>query len=161
MVDPVTAALIGKILVAALAVTLTSAVALGFWDQIMVWTAENLQPFMQKHVPTLAPLVTQVFCKIDYVAVLLRNVVRDAWEKLKKNLLGVVVSYEKKHGTNYFVETLKTYLITPSGDAMEKSTERKKNYDQLPPDVRQRFLESGQMKDFDAYQAQETFVYSL
>lgn len=161
MVDPVTAALIGKIVVAALAVTLALAVALGFWNQIMVWTAENLQPFLQKHVPTLAPLVTQVFIRIDNVAVFVRNVVRDAWEKLKKNLLGVVVSYEKEYGTNYFVETLKTYIRTPSGDAMEKSTERKKNYDQLPPEVRQRFLDSGQLNDFDAYDAQEKFVSSL
>ncbi|MDY0061419.1 MAG: hypothetical protein RBU45_16540 [Myxococcota bacterium] len=125
-----------------------AAVAVVFWSQILGWVEQVVFPWFDQHLPRLAPLVRQAFAQLDQAVVALRQAARAAWAELRPRVLKAVVDFSRL-SSNRWLRVVTTWLaekLAP-GEApvvTEVREERHVPWDELPADIRESFLRTGE-----------------
>ncbi|NEP90205.1 MAG: hypothetical protein F6K18_27145 [Okeania sp. SIO2C2] len=64
-----------------------AAVLVIFWGQIIMWAYDSIFPWIQKNIPSIESEVREAFTAADNVVSPMRNLIRQAWKKLRQYLL--------------------------------------------------------------------------
>lgn len=140
------------LIVALIGFGLTAGAAVLVWHKILNWAENSIFPWFEKHLPTIAPYVRKAFSKIDDVAANLRLQTREAWKKVTQYLLKQVVVINRKTDDTW-VGQVTSWVIENSNYndkpvVKQVTTEQNVPWDELPGDVRQKFLTQGE-KSFE------------
>ena len=131
-----------KIIAGMFAVAIVAAIAL--WNKIMQWAENRLFPWIKKYLsPKIEELTKEAFVILDKVAVSVRNVVKKSWQILRKFLLEATVKFEKKQNNKWIKKwTSKIIKFLDHKKPVVKvvEVEEEIDYDELPPDVRERLI---------------------
>lgn len=130
----------------AVALGVSSALVLIFWNQILEWAQDSLFPWIKRNIPLIEGVVKEAFIAVDKVATPIRKTIRQAWEKLREYLLKQVVKLERK-SSNKWIRRVTSLIIKvlESGEKVVRQveTEKEVDWDELPEDVRKEFLSKG------------------
>ena len=58
--------------------------AIVFWEKILGWAENNLFPWFDKHLPTVAPHLRNAFAKLDKAVINVRRQIKAAWQKVRE-----------------------------------------------------------------------------
>jgi hypothetical protein len=122
------------------------AVAVTLWDHVREWCVASLFPWIEHHLPWLAPHVRQAYAALDNAVVSVRRAVRQAWETLRAYLLHQVVELRRRTSsewvcrvTSWVIKTLESGERKP----VKIVTEEACHWDTLPADLRAQGLKHG------------------
>jgi hypothetical protein len=118
--------------------TLSITVLATFWADICEWFAERASPWLEAHVPSLAPHIKKAFIFIDdKVMVPMRRAIKRAWAVVRQHLLEATVTYFKQGGE--WVRRIDSYLQEKLGahaKVIKRTEESTVEWDELPESVR-------------------------
>jgi hypothetical protein len=138
-------------------------VAATFWADICEWYAEHANPWLEKHVPSLAPHLMKAFQFIDSNAMLpLRRAVKAAWSKVRPYIVEATVTFLRVDGE--WVRRVDSYLQKKlgAGEQMIKRTEeRAVPWDELPESVRDAALRKRSAAPIDFLKTRDREVLTL
>lgn len=113
-------------------------VAVTYWAAITEWFSERAAPWLEQHVPALAPHLKKAFIAIDqHVATPLRRAIKRAWSAVRQYLLEATMTYKKSDGV--WVQRNESYLqdqIGPGSKIIKRVEETPVAWDDLPESVR-------------------------
>ena len=126
------------------ALGLVSAVAVVmFWKQILKWAEESLFPWIKTNIPSIESAVREAFSALDNKAVAIRNIIRQAWKKLREYLLKQVITFQRqssgewvRQATSWVIKNLESGDKVPARVTVEEEID----WQVLPPDVRAEWL---------------------
>lgn len=134
-----------KIIAAIFTIAIVAAVAL--WNKIMQWAEEDLFPWIKTNLsPKVEELTREAFIIFDKFAVSVRQIAKKAWKILRNYLLGAVVKFERKVDRKWVKKwtTKLIKVIEVDGKTkrvvVTKEEEHEIDYDELPVDVREKWL---------------------
>ena len=142
-----------------------ASVALGaaviFWDKICNWVAEVVVPWLEQHVPALAPYLEKAFVTIDRnIMAPLRGVVIRAWRMIRPYLLQAIVAFEKTGNT--WIRRLTSYLKSKLPDQVVRRIEEQEvDWVEIPEEVRLRILEGRANRKVDFTELRDREVQEL
>ncbi|MGD1703927.1 hypothetical protein [Dapis sp. BLCC M229] len=126
---------------------LTAAAVVIFWKQILIWAQDSLFPWINKNIPSIESEVREAFATADRFFGNIRNIIRQAWKKLRKYLLKQVVKFARQSSDKWIVQVTSWVIKNPENLESKESkkatkivTEEEVDWDELPPDVRADFL---------------------
>ncbi|MDJ0518989.1 MAG: hypothetical protein QNJ74_22945 [Trichodesmium sp. MO_231.B1] len=87
------------------ALGLVSAVAVVmFWKQILKWAEDSLFPWIKTNIPSIESAVREAFSAVDNKVVAIRNIIRQAWRKLREYLLKQVIKFKRKSSGEWVMQ---------------------------------------------------------
>ena len=126
------------------ALGLVSAVAVVmFWKQILKWAEDSLFPWIQTNIPSIESAVREAFSAVDNKVVAIRNIIGQAWRKLREYLLKQVITFQRQSSGEWVMQATSWVIKNlESGDKVpvKITVEEEKDWDELPPDVRAEWL---------------------
>ena len=129
----------------ALAVSLAVVI---WWSKILTLGMKNLLPWVEQHVPSLAPGVRQAFRSVDKVAPPVKLVITDSWRQVRRLLLQQTAEYEERADSTWLLRI--TSWVQKEPTALEPAppvtairTEQDVIYEELPEDVRAEYIRKG------------------
>ncbi len=128
---------------------LVGAATIILWHKILGLAEANVLPWVDEHLPSLAPRVRKAFSAVDKVAIAVRLETKAAWENLTKVLLKQVATFEQRAGGTWLVEItswLRSGLekLGPQSSVTEIRTVKQLSFDEVPFDVREQAYRLGQ-----------------
>jgi hypothetical protein len=135
--------------IAAGVTALVGAATIILWHKILGWAQENALPWVDEHLPSLAPHARKAFSVVDKAAIAVRLEVKAAWESLRKFLLKQVATFEQHANGTWQVEVtswLHSGLknLGPQRDVTEIRTVRQLSFDEVPFEIREQAYRLGQ-----------------
>jgi len=113
-------------------------VAVTYWAAIAEWFSERAAPWLEQHVPALAPHLKKAFIVIDqHVAGPVRRAIKRAWSAVRQHLLEATLTYKKSGGV--WVQRNESYLqdqVGPRSKIIKRVEENTVDWDDLPESVR-------------------------
>ncbi|MUG91334.1 hypothetical protein F7734_02055 [Scytonema sp. UIC 10036] len=118
--------------------------AIAFWKQILQWADNILFPWLEQNFKTSAQWVRDAFARVDrYVAIPIRNAIKQAWQKLRQFLLKLLVRFKRnvseqwvRQWISWGIKHLENGEVVPVKREVEEVVE----WGELPPDVREEWL---------------------
>lgn len=135
--------IITGLLVSLLALGTTATIV--FWTQILKWSEDNVFPWFERHLPTIAPYVRQAFSRVDNVVTSVRRAAKEAWNRVSQYLLKQVVKLNRQT-SNTWVQQVTSWVIDVSDRNKQPvvkqitTTEEDIPWDNIPQEWRQKAL---------------------
>lgn len=135
--------------IAAGVAALVGAASIILWHKILRLAHDNILPWVDEHMPALAPIAREAFSAVDRVATAVRLAAKQAWEALRKVLLRQVATFEQRAGSSWQVEVTSwlqnelTNLGQPRR-VTEIRTVTQLSIDEVPFEVREQAYRLGQ-----------------
>ncbi len=135
------------------------AVAITFWENILNWVNDTLNPWIKNYLPWLEPYVRNAFSVIDGVFSPVRSMIKQAWNRLRQYLLKVLVQFER-NTQNEWVKKITYWAIrtlqSKEPEAVRVVVEEIVDFSDLPSDVREEWLKRGNTtQDIDVTQLRD------
>lgn len=133
------------------------AVAVNFWVEICGWYAQHARPWLERHLPGLAPWVHEAFVALDNLSVAARRAAREAWKRVRPHILQAVVEFRQVHD-GAWVRRIESYLqaeIARDAPVVKVTEERPMEWDELPEAVRAAALERRRAAPVDFVQTRD------
>jgi hypothetical protein len=135
--------------IAAGVAAVVTAAAIVLWHKILGMAQSNILPWVDEHMPSLAPTVRLAFSFVDKVATAVRLEVKAAWEGLRKVLLKQVARFEQHANHSWQVEViswLRSGLtnLDPQRGVTEIRTVKQLSFDEVPFEIREQAYRLGQ-----------------
>ncbi len=118
-----------------------------FWEQIIMWAHDSIFPWIKKNIPSIESEVREAFAAADRFFSTMRNLIRQAWKKLRQYLLKEVAKFTRQSSGKWIVQVTSLVIKNPehleskeSNKVVKVVTEEEVDWDVLPPDVRAEFL---------------------
>jgi hypothetical protein len=139
------------------------AVAVTFWSEICEWYSRHARPWLERHLPGIAPYVHDAFVFLDKLAVAARRAVREAWKRVRPHILQAVVEFRQSHD-GVWIRRIESYLqaeIARDAPVVKVTEEREMNWDELPESVRAAALERRRAAPVDFVQTRDREVFAM
>lgn len=142
-------------------------VLLAFWQRIVNWANESLLPWIKQNlIPAFRQVATEALVLIDKLKSPTSRVIKKAWQSLRKFLAKSIITFQTKILPDGKVQWIRRWtttiynVVNPSQPKKsETTTEEPISFDDLPQDVREEILRTGENKskeiDFLAARDQE------
>jgi hypothetical protein len=135
--------------IAAGVAALVGAATIILWHKILRLAHDNVLPWVDEHIPALAPIAREAFSAVDRVATASRLAAKHAWEALRKVLLKQVATFEQNADSSWQVEVT-SWLhngltnLGPRRGVTEIRTVTQLSIDEVPFEIREQAYRLGQ-----------------
>jgi hypothetical protein len=140
-----------------------AAVVFAFWHKVLAWAEESFFPWVKRNIPEMLELTRNAFAWVDeHVAVPIRRAVKTAWALLRRQLLKMTITFEKRSDSQWSKRTT-TWVIEKLGDKSVKKTvsEEELLWDDLPSDIREQWIRTNENKEIDFTDARDELLTNL
>jgi hypothetical protein len=123
-----------------------AAAAAFYWTKILQWGMENLQRWVEQHLPGMGKYVRNAFAYVDVIGSPAHAIAKEAWRELRRALLRQIQLFEQQADGTWllrvtsWLRTTLEELETTESEVAEVITERKVAVEDLPPEVRREWL---------------------
>lgn len=150
--EPLTMILIAAGGLAALLVTCA------LWDRIVALMLDIVFPWMERHLPTVAPHLREVFVRLDTAVSTLRRGLKQLYRNVREHLLASTTTFERQGSV--VKQRTESYTRDMEGGFQRHSHVESVSFDDLPSDVRAQLMRSDApqkvniIAQYDEYYAQ-------
>ncbi|GAA2225821.1 MULTISPECIES: hypothetical protein [Streptomyces] len=143
-----------------------TAVVVRFWDRILNWAQGMFLPWVDKHLPFLAPYARHAFTSMHGVIADVRRTIRDAWRALRTRLVAQMVEFTRDVDNRWIVSTTSWIIasLSPQEDHEVIELQEKRNValKDLPPEVVERWVQQNENTiTFDLTQIRDKEVMDM